>query len=196
VRYEYDAARAATLLAEAGWQKGADGLLTRGGERFQLRYRAGAGAADASLIFPVIEQQYRKLGIEFVLELAHASDPQAEATFPGTWFSALPDNQISFLARFQSANVASPQNRWAPSNRQGYVNPLADELIGRLDRTLRREDRIALWAETNRLLTDEVAYIPLYNFPYPYFVRKTVVGAMPGNPINPPTYFVQTWDVQ
>ena len=55
---------------------------------------------------------------------------------------------------------------------------------------------MAVWAEANRMLVDEVAYMPLYNFPYPYFVRKRVVGAAPGNPINPPTYFVHTWEVQ
>jgi len=110
VRYDYDPARAAALMAEAGWQKGPDGMLSKAGERFSLRFRAGTGNADATLLFPVIEQQYRKVGLEFVLELTNASDAQAEATFPGIWFSALPDNQTGFLARFQSANVASPQN--------------------------------------------------------------------------------------
>jgi peptide/nickel transport system substrate-binding protein len=196
VRYDYDPARAAAMLAEAGWQKGADGMLGKAGEGFRLAYRAGAGNADATLIFPVLEQQYRKLGIELVLDLSGSSDLQAEATFPGVWFTALPDNQTGFLPRFNSANVAAPPNRWSASNRNGYTNPVADDLLNRIDRTLRRDDRIALWAEANRLLVDEVAYIPLYNFPYPYFVRKTVVGAMPGNPINPPTYFVHTWDVQ
>jgi peptide/nickel transport system substrate-binding protein len=196
VRYDYDPARAAALLAEAGWQKGADGMLSKAGERFRLDYRAGAGNADASLIFPVIEQQYRRLGIEFVLHLAVSSDAQDEATFSGVWFTALPNNQTGFLSRFNSANLAGPQNRWSPSNRHGYVNPVADDLLNRIDRTLRREERMALWAEANRILVDEVAYLPLYNFPYPYFVRKSVVGAMPGNPINPPTYFVHTWDLQ
>jgi peptide/nickel transport system substrate-binding protein len=196
IRYDYDPARAAALLAEAGWERGADGMLSKAGERFRLEYRAGTANADAAMIFPVLEQQYRKLGIEFVLSLSNTSDPQAEATFSGIWFSALPDNQTGFLARFNSANLAGPQNRWAPSNRNGYLNPATDEVLNRIDRTLRREDRMALWAEANRILVEEVAYIPLYNFPYPYFVRKSVVGAMPGNPINPPTYFVHTWDVK
>ena len=196
VRYDYDPARAAALLAEAGWQKAADGTISKGGERFRLAYRAGTANADSTLIFPVIEQQYRKLGIDFVLDLANSSDPQAEATFSGIWFTALPNNQTGFLSRFMSANVAGPNNRWAPSNRHGYSNPAADDLIYRIDRTLRRDDRNALWAEVNRILVDQVAYLPLYNFPYPYFVRNRVVGPMPGNPINPPTYFVHTWDVQ
>jgi ABC-type transport system substrate-binding protein len=109
---------------------------------------------------------------------------------------ALPVNQTGFLSRFTSANLAGPNNRWSPSNRHGYVNPAADEILYRVDRTLRREERMALWAEVNRILVDEVAYMPLYNFPYPYFVRKEVAGAMPGNPINPPTYFVHTWDLR
>ncbi len=196
VRYEYDPARAAALLAEAAWQKGADGMQSKAGERFRLLYRAGTGAADANLIFPVLEQQYRKLGIELALHQANSSEPQDEATFSGVWFSALPNNQTGFLARFKSANIAGPHNRWSPSNRHGYANSTADDLLSRIDRTLRRDEWMALWAEANRILVDEVAYFPLYNFPYPYFVRKNVVGAMPGNPVNPPTYFVHTWDVQ
>lgn len=196
VRYAYDPAHAAALLAEAGWQKGPDGMLSKGGERFRLAYRTGTANADAALIFPVLEQQYRKLGVEFVLHLANSSDAQDEATFSGVWFTALPNNQAGFLSRFNSGNIAGPQNRWSTSNRNGYMNPVADDLLNRIDRTLRREERMALWAEANRILVDEVAYIPLYNLPYPYFVRKRVAGAMPGNPINPPTYFVHTWDVQ
>jgi len=171
-------------------------MLTKGGERFRLSYRAGTANADAALIYPVIEQQYRKIGMEFVLDLSSSNGAQSEATFSGIWFTALPDNQTGFLSRFNSALVAGPQNRWSTSNRNGYVNPAVDDLLDRIDRTLRREDLTALWAETNRVLVDEVAYIPLYNYPYPYFVRNRVVGATPGNPINPPTYFVHTWDVK
>jgi peptide/nickel transport system substrate-binding protein len=196
VRYDYDPARAAAMLGEAGWQRGADGMLSKFGERFRLAYRAGTANADSSMIFPVLEQQYRKVGIEFVLDLSNSSDAQDEATFSGVWFTALPVNQTGFLSRFNGANIAGPHNRWSTSNRIGYVNPAADDLLNRIDRTLRREERMALWAEANRILVDEVAYLPLYNFPYPYFVRKHVVGATPGNPINPPTYFVHTWDVQ
>jgi peptide/nickel transport system substrate-binding protein len=83
VRYDYDPARAAALLAEAGWQKGPDGMLSKGSEHFSLRFRAGTGNADATMLFPVIEQQYRKVGLEFILELANSADAQAEATFPG-----------------------------------------------------------------------------------------------------------------
>jgi hypothetical protein len=53
-----------------------------------------------------------------------------------------------------------------------------------------------VWAEANRILVDELAFMPLYNYPYPYVVQKRVIGATPGNPINPPSYFPHLWDVQ
>ena len=112
------------------------------------------------------------------------------------WFTALPDNQTGFLSRFNSALIASAQNRWAGTDRNGYANPAADELLNRVDRTLRREERMDVWAEANRVVVDDLAFMPLYNYPYPYVVRTGVLGPTPGNPINPPSYFVHTWDLQ
>ena len=53
-----------------------------------------------------------------------------------------------------------------------------------------------LWAEANRVIVEDVGFMPLYNYPYPYIVRKEVVGAIPANPINPPSTFVHRWDLQ
>jgi len=196
VHYEYDPARAEALLAEAGWQKGDDGILTKAGEPFQLAYRAGVGNTDVNLIFPVLQQQYRRIGIDLVLHPSPANDLQSASTFAGLSFEGLPDNQTGFLTRFNSALISSAENHWTGGNVSGYANPAADELLSRVDRTLRTEDRNAVWADVNHLLTDEVAYLPLYNYPFPYVVRSNVVGAIPANPINPPSYFVHTWDVR
>src|SRR5205823_2325685 len=167
-RYDYDPARAAALFAEAGWEKGADGMLTKGGERFRFEYLAGTGTPDAALIFPVLQQQYQRAGVDVVFAQESPGDLQAQALFSGAWFTALPVNQSGFLTRFNSAQIATAQNRWAGSDRHGYTNPAADALLNRVDRTLQRDDRAAVWAEANRLLTDEVAFMPLYNYPYPY----------------------------
>lgn len=193
--YDYDLTRAAALLAEAGWQKDGDGMLTRAGERFQLAYRTAVGLTDGNLILPVLQQQLRRSGIELVFAPAPRADQEAGATFTGVSFRGLPVNQTGFLALFDSTRIAAPQNRWAGANVHGYANPVADELLQRVDRTLRAEDRMAVWAEANRVLVEDVAYLPLYSYPIPYVVRKGVRGAIPANPINPPSYFVHTWDL-
>jgi peptide/nickel transport system substrate-binding protein len=196
VPYAHDPARAAALFAEAGWQMGGDGFLNKAGERFTLAYRAGVGLTDANLLLPVLQQQYRRSGIDLTLTPGARGDQEAGVTFTGLSFRGLPVNQTGFLALFNSAMIATAQNRWSGANVHGYASPAADELLGRVDRTLRAEDRMAVWAEANRLLVDEVAYMPLYNYPFPYVVRKGVRGPIPANPINPPSYFVHMWDLE
>ncbi|HZT08668.1 MAG TPA: ABC transporter substrate-binding protein [Chloroflexota bacterium] len=195
-RYDYDPARAAALFAEAGWQKGADGMLSKGGERFQLQYRTGAGATDGSLIFAVMQQQLKRSGVDLEINVAPGADLQAGATFSGLSFRGLPDNQTGFLALFNSAMIAGAQNRWFGTNVHGYNNPAADELLVRVDKSLQPDARMAAWAEANRALLEDVAYMPLYNYPFPYLVRAGITGPLPANPINPPSYFVHTWDLQ
>jgi len=36
----------------------------------------------------------------------------------------------------------------------------------------------------------------MYYFPNPYIVRKGITGPLPANPLNPPSHYVHTWDVQ
>lgn len=194
--YEFDQARAAALFAEAGWQKGADGILTKGGERFQLNYRVGAGLSDGQLIFAVMQQHLRQSGVDLELTTAPGQDLQAAALFTGFSFRGLPDNQTGFLALMNSAMIATAQNRWAGSDIHGYNNPAADQLGARIDRTLRQDDRMAVWAEFNRVVVEDLGYFPLYNYPFPYFVRAGISGPFPANQINPPSYLVHTWDLQ
>jgi peptide/nickel transport system substrate-binding protein len=194
-RYDFDPARAAALFAEAGWHKGGDGVLTKAGARFELAYRVGAGLTDSNLILPVLQQQYRRSGIDLTFSLSTMDSTEASVTFTGLSARGLPVNQTGFLALFNSARIATAQHRWTGSNVHGYATPEVDDLLSRVDLTLRTEDRVAVWAEANRILLDDVAFMPLYNYPYPYVVRKGVRGALPANPINPPSYFVHTWDL-
>src|SRR5205823_3763064 len=91
IHYNYDPAQAQALLAEMGWQKDADGILVKDRQRLQLSYRAGAGLTDGNLIFPVLQQQYRRIGIDLQISTAPSSDLEAGATFPGLSFRGLPD---------------------------------------------------------------------------------------------------------
>ena len=155
-----------------------------------------SGSADASLIFPVLQQQYKRVGIELESVLSTVGDPMSEVVYPGLLFTSLPVNQTGFLTRFNSTQIATAQNRWVGPNRSGYANPAADELLNRVDRALRREERIQAWADANRMLVEDVAFMPLFNYPFVYIVRKGLTGPLPANPINPPSYFVHTWDLQ
>jgi peptide/nickel transport system substrate-binding protein len=196
VRYPHDPGRALAMLEEAGWRQGPDGALVKGGERFGLEYRYSV-SADAETIYPILQQDYRRVGIETtVVRLAGAENLQAHAMFPGFVTSGLSATVPAIMARFNGAQVAGPQNRYAGTNAHGYQNAEVDRLLGTIDHSVRVEERVRLWAEVWRVLTDDVAVIPMYYFPSPYVLRKGITGPLPANPVDTPTFMVHTWEAQ
>ncbi|MQP67054.1 ABC transporter substrate-binding protein [Niveispirillum sp. SYP-B3756] len=63
-RLHTDVAQAQRLLAELGWQPGADGILLRGDERFALKLLSLATRTDQPLITAALQQQFRRIGVE------------------------------------------------------------------------------------------------------------------------------------
>jgi ABC-type transport system substrate-binding protein len=196
VRYPYDPSRALALLEEAGWRRSSDGALIKGGERFSLEYRYNV-QADAEALYPVLRQSYQQVGMETsVTRLVGPATTQEHAQYPGVIFSGISATIPALMSRFQGSQIASRQNRYAGANNHGYQNAEADRLLATIDASVRVEDRVRSWAQLWRILSDDVAVIPMYYFPSPYVVRKGIGGALPANPIDTPTYLVHTWELQ
>ena len=64
----YDPERAAALLAELGWEKGANGILERDGQRFEILLRTFPDRPELPLIGAALQDQFRAVGI--ALEVA------------------------------------------------------------------------------------------------------------------------------
>jgi peptide/nickel transport system substrate-binding protein len=194
-KYPYDANRALALLQEVGWQRGADGMLTRNGQPFQLNVRGGTGVPQT--LATIQQQNYRRIGIDAQVSVAGAPDPQADAEFPGLNISSIPVAPIiSWSNRWHTRQVAGPNNRYAGTNFEGYSNPVTDQAIVSLERALRREDQLRAWGEIWRQISDDVGVIPVYFIPIPLIARRGVVGWVPQNPLGDPAYGPWTWDIQ
>jgi len=70
--FGYDAARAKTLLDEAGWRPGSDGIRTKDGRRLELTLVSGFPSASVLKPLPeVLQQQLRDVGIGIqIMEVA------------------------------------------------------------------------------------------------------------------------------
>jgi peptide/nickel transport system substrate-binding protein len=190
VRYPYDPTRAAALLQEAGWQRGGDGMLTKGGQPFRLEFR---GSGDTAPEFAVIQQQYRGVGIDVYFQ--PSTQVRAEIVeYPGLSSTGLPANSLNFGNRWHSRQIAGPENRYAGNNLHGYRNPATNEVIERLERSLRREDQLRYWGEAWRLITEDAAVIPMYFITTPLPVRKGLTGAVPTHPLGNAAYKVHHWE--
>jgi peptide/nickel transport system substrate-binding protein len=156
--YEFDRAKARQLLAEAGWQPGPDGVLTKGGQRFRF-----------TLLYPTVQyfeplaalvQQYlRAVGIETVLEgrefnvfiqgmLARRYD-----ALLGWWI--MPEDPDFF-------NYAHSSAAERGFNLPMYNNREADALMeaGRRATTVAERERI--YKRLQELLAEDLPYLQLW----------------------------------
>ncbi len=60
----YDPDTARKLLAEAGWQPGPDGILTKSGQRFTIQYAYISGNVIGAAVGNIIQQELKAVGIE------------------------------------------------------------------------------------------------------------------------------------
>lgn len=158
-RYAYDPARALGLLAEAGWQRGPDGSLEKGGRRFLVSIR---GDEHVSAI---VADSWRTVGVSGRLESlpAHlARDRAARASFTGFDINTGPTSIMNVGPKFASPDIPTPENHWTGLNRGGYANPDWDRLVQTIGVTLEEGRRLEMERQMVRIFSTELPALPIY----------------------------------
>lgn len=154
--WPYDPEGAKKKLAEAGWQPGADGVLTRDGVRFEFDLSMGTGNPVGERIANYIKDKFEKAGIQMRItpwEFAILSERLDERNFDATlisWSGSVEDDP------YQIWHSESIKDKG--SNYIGFVNQESDRLIEEGRRTLDDEKRMAIWHQWQRLIADEQPY--------------------------------------
>jgi peptide/nickel transport system substrate-binding protein len=65
-QYKFDKAKAESLLKDAGWVKGSDGILAKDGKKFNLTISTNSGNNERETLAQVAADQYKALGINAV----------------------------------------------------------------------------------------------------------------------------------
>ncbi|MGH9555848.1 MAG: ABC transporter substrate-binding protein, partial [Terriglobales bacterium] len=152
--YDYDPARARTLLDEAGYP-------AKDGVRFHLTMKTST-EETTRLLAAVLQQQLRDVGIVLDIrsyEFATFYSDVVRGAFQLyslRWIGGNEDPDI-FEHVFHSASI--PPKR---ANRGHYSNPRVDALIDQARREVEPEKRRALYAEVQRIVADDLPYIHLW----------------------------------
>lgn len=198
----YDPEKAKSLLDEAGWVAGADGIRTKNGKRLSLEIMTTSGNKLRELAEQVIQQQLATIGIELKINNVPSSTlfgnwasggPLQRGNFDiamDTWGPDIdPDAFVSIL--FQSSSI--PTAAGGGWNYFRINNPEIDKAIEAGRSTLDVTARKQAYSNVARLVNETYAYIPLYNRLIINAFTNDVTGWTP-NPWRDFTWDAAAWE--
>jgi peptide/nickel transport system substrate-binding protein len=151
--WPYDPAAAGALLDEAGFRKGPDGVRARGNDRLAFTLLLGAGSDLQRQITEVVQQGYRKAGIDMTIQ------PLEWAAFAARVDAGDFDASILALSLDPNPDLYPfwHSSQKAPSgwNTVGYRNPTADAVMEEIRTTFDREKTRALFKELQRVIHED-----------------------------------------
>ena len=147
----YDTAKAAELLAAAGYPGG------KGLPPLVLSFREKQ--TDLAKAAEVMKEQLGKVGIPVTLR---------EMEW-GTFLKATDNKEIDLFHMRWSADYLDPQNflsllltSGSPENRTGYTNKEYDAMCAAADSERDSAKRMALYAKAERFVVDDAPWVPIY----------------------------------
>nr|WP_319392738.1 extracellular solute-binding protein [uncultured Desulfobacter sp.] len=160
---DYDILKIETLMGQAGWQRGADGIWHKGNMRFSLTVTYYLEEHMPRLA--VLKEEALKAGIDLELERL---DPTAmfkktlEKKHDVAWMGWSTGLRPSFWQGWHSDNAHKPQT----NNITNTDDPELDKLIDQYRDSLDEGERIKLSKTIQNKIHDICAYVPSYMVPY------------------------------
>lgn len=196
--YPYDPARAAALLDEAGWKKGAGGMRGKDGKPLQLEINSTAGNRSRELIEQVLQSQWRAAGVDVKIKNEQArvffGDSLRLRRFPAlalyAWVSS-PENVPR--AALRSDEIPTAANNYAGQNYTGFKNGETDALIDAIELELDKEKRRTLWYKLQAVYAEELPVLPLFVRSDAFIMPPWLKGVEPTGHQYPSTLWVENW---
>jgi peptide/nickel transport system substrate-binding protein len=175
VTFTQDVTKAKSLMTQAGWTIGADGVATRpnpsgtGTQRFVGKIRVRAGKAQRIKAAQIISDQLKAIGMQltpdptdFKVFYTPIRKGDFDVAIAGFGLTVDPDNFTTF-----HSSQLQPENK-AGSNWTGYKNPQLDSLIDQ-ERTTNKSTvaatvaaRKAIFAQIEKIISGDVVTYMLW----------------------------------
>ncbi|PKM48105.1 MAG: peptide ABC transporter substrate-binding protein [Firmicutes bacterium HGW-Firmicutes-8] len=174
-KYDYNLDKAKSLLAEAGWKPGPDGILVKDGKKFEFKLTCPVTDPVRVSIANTLFTELKKIGIAAIpepLDWSVIKIPECEAFILG-WGSPFdPDDHTYKL--FHSSQIANGGN-----NHMSYRNPKVDALLEEARTTADKNKRKELYGQFQQELADNPPYNFIVYLDALYGVNKNITGIKP-----------------
>ena len=184
-QYPYDPARAQHLLAEAGWVRGADGVLVdqRSGERFEIQLSVMEPKDERQQA--IVADHWKALGaVVSFWTFVKPRDRELEALQPGGVLASPKAYEIPYNSRIYSGNISTAANRWTGRDRGGYSNPAVDATLERLAVTIDPRETLALHRQLVQQAMGDIAMMTMYFDVNPVLILNGVKGPVGGTQLE------------
>ena len=151
--YPYDPARSASLLEDAGWKMGSDGIRTKDGQPLHIVYNGPQKPPGE-----VLQAQFKPLGVDVEVLIQET----------GTWLANMHAGKYhtSTMAwgyldpsvlrnTYHSSNIGKPTFQWSQ-----YTNPTVDKLLDDGETELDDAKRLAIYAQVQEQIMKDAVAIP------------------------------------
>ncbi len=170
----YDTAAAEKLLADAGFQKGSDGILVKDGKRLVLTLKVPIAQESESVkrVVLAFKNYLRRIGadinVEFLEWQAWKEAVFANHDFDIMFASWVFDDSADISSLFHSSEIGAWRNNFG-----SYSNPDIDSLLVEAKNTLDHEKRRTIYRKLHEKLADEAPYTFLWTLTnYAAYDRK------------------------
>jgi peptide/nickel transport system substrate-binding protein len=170
-RWEFSLEKAATVLDDGGWKRGADGIRTKDGKRLRMLFQTAINAPRQKTQ-AIVKQAAARVGIDIELKsivpaVYFSTDPanlDTSSHFTAdlqmySFNSGSPDPQ-RFMDPFVSWEVSQKENKWAGRNATRWRNDEYDRLFRAAETEMDPVKRAAHFIRMNDLLTQNVVIVP------------------------------------
>lgn len=160
-KYNFDPEKAKSLLEEAGWKVGTDGIREKDGVKLSLKFLASSPNSVNDVLVPIMISNYKDIGIELKaeqMEFRTLIEKQSEAK----------DGKFSYhLAFLAWALTPDPDSSSVfgtdgSSNKVLYSNPVIDNLLKNALNEFDQAKRAELYNELYKEISNDLPYIFLY----------------------------------
>lgn len=173
-----DAAESMRLWAAMGWQRGADGIFQRGGERLSLSLRTFPDRPELPLVVAAVQEQLRQTGVEAKVAIGNSGDiplrhrdGSLELALAARQYGLVPDPIGTLLQDFGPKGGDWGAMNWHSPALQQALAELAT--LGPQAPPARRD---ALRAQVMQVLHAELPVIPVTWFRQTAAVSPRVAG--------------------
>lgn len=169
--YDPSADKAKSLLADAGYTAGSDGVLAKDGKKLSLRLRTPDGLyPNDTRVAQVIQDQFKAVGVEVTIQKVDKSTfwdgisvPQSSVDFDLVLFGYNPSHASGAL-QLDALYVTNPSTTEKPRlwNFNWFSNSEVDQLVGQALTTVDKARQDEAMEKAQKILWDESPYLWLY----------------------------------